>query len=142
MLWLDYSDELDGFLAEMSEAVDGTDLESDPRFVDWYGSVAIDAQAIKLLGYRTLAKTQRGMVSTEQSILKMMGSEAIQRAREEAVERLGPSSLDHTARPPLRHLQLDSYSESRFDRYLRSRSEEHTSELQSLMRNTYAVFCL
>src|SRR3546814_15469711 len=60
------------------------------------------------------------MVSTEQSILKMMGSEAIQRAREEAVERLGPSSLDHTARPPLRHLQLDSYSESRFDRYLRS----------------------
>src|SRR3546814_1214571 len=25
---------------------------------------------------------------------------------------------------------------------LRIRSEEHTSELQSLMRNTYAVFCL
>src|SRR3546814_1845895 len=26
--------------------------------------------------------------------------------------------------------------------YLASRSEEHTSELQSLMRNSYAVFCL
>src|SRR3546814_5004866 len=26
--------------------------------------------------------------------------------------------------------------------YLRERSEEHTSELQSLMRNSYAVFCL
>src|SRR3546814_1966118 len=25
---------------------------------------------------------------------------------------------------------------------IRSRSEEHTSELQSLMRNSYAVFCL
>src|SRR3546814_17915216 len=25
---------------------------------------------------------------------------------------------------------------------LRNRSEEHTSELQSLMRNSYAVFCL
>src|SRR3546814_8103790 len=25
---------------------------------------------------------------------------------------------------------------------LRKRSEEHTSELQSLMRNSYAVFCL
>src|SRR3546814_5428689 len=25
---------------------------------------------------------------------------------------------------------------------LRDRSEEHTSELQSLMRNSYAVFCL
>src|SRR3546814_9291947 len=27
-------------------------------------------------------------------------------------------------------------------RYLRRRSEEHTSELQSLMRRSYAVFCL
>src|SRR3546814_6330836 len=27
-------------------------------------------------------------------------------------------------------------------RYLHSRSEEHTSELQSLMRISYAVFCL
>src|SRR3546814_10399732 len=27
-------------------------------------------------------------------------------------------------------------------RYGRTRSEEHTSELQSLMRNSYAVFCL
>src|SRR3546814_9558310 len=26
--------------------------------------------------------------------------------------------------------------------YTRERSEEHTSELQSLMRNSYAVFCL
>src|SRR3546814_5905939 len=29
-----------------------------------------------------------------------------------------------------------------FDEILRVRSEEHTSELQSLMRNSYAVFCL
>src|SRR3546814_8903060 len=28
------------------------------------------------------------------------------------------------------------------DGYRESRSEEHTSELQSLMRNSYAVFCL
>src|SRR3546814_9898459 len=27
-------------------------------------------------------------------------------------------------------------------RYLEQRSEEHTSELQSLMRTSYAVFCL
>src|SRR3546814_7640040 len=26
--------------------------------------------------------------------------------------------------------------------HMRARSEEHTSELQSLMRNSYAVFCL
>src|SRR3546814_7817502 len=29
-----------------------------------------------------------------------------------------------------------------FARLITSRSEEHTSELQSLMRNSYAVFCL
>src|SRR3546814_4079903 len=28
------------------------------------------------------------------------------------------------------------------DHFRRDRSEEHTSELQSLMRNSYAVFCL
>src|SRR3546814_5267663 len=28
------------------------------------------------------------------------------------------------------------------ERFRGSRSEEHTSELQSLMRNSYAVFCL
>src|SRR3546814_8764292 len=31
---------------------------------------------------------------------------------------------------------------ARFARLLSARSEEHTSELQSLMRNSYAVFCL
>src|SRR3546814_4644557 len=29
-----------------------------------------------------------------------------------------------------------------FEAYQRRRSEEHTSELQSLMRTSYAVFCL
>src|SRR3546814_4608035 len=31
---------------------------------------------------------------------------------------------------------------ARADRHQSGRSEEHTSELQSLMRNSYAVFCL
>src|SRR3546814_2968128 len=33
-------------------------------------------------------------------------------------------------------------SPMRFPIWVQPRSEEHTSELQSLMRNTYAVFCL
>src|SRR3546814_12229511 len=33
-------------------------------------------------------------------------------------------------------------SEGMRNRYLQDRSEEHTSELQSLMRISYAVFCL
>src|SRR3546814_2621427 len=35
------------------------------------------------------------------------------------------------------HLSLKAASKNAFER-----SEEHTSELQSLMRNSYAVFCL
>src|SRR3546814_1479595 len=37
------------------------------------------------------------------------------------------------------HLLLDNMS---LDELRASRSEEHTSELQSLMRRSYAVFCL
>src|SRR3546814_1280044 len=54
---------------------------------------------------------------------------------------------DHKARPPFtRHFDMRPTTGPRFDwksevgEYLRS--EEHTSELQSLMRNSYAVFCL
>src|SRR3546814_5218022 len=37
---------------------------------------------------------------------------------------------------------LDMYNNSKVDKSGRERSEEHTSELQSLMRISYAVFCL
>src|SRR3546814_10839449 len=40
-----------------------------------------------------------------------------------------------------RQLLLDVKLEQRIEDFVR-RSEEHTSELQSLMRNSYAVFCL
>src|SRR3546814_5274233 len=45
---------------------------------------------------------------------------------------------------PERHLScFDSQSTRRHrDQYRPQRSEEHTSELQSLMRISYAVFCL
>src|SRR3546814_9756435 len=42
------------------------------------------------------------------------------------------------AQPPVHHGPRGAKS----DYMSRRRSEEHTSELQSLMRNSYAVFCL
>src|SRR3546814_7861563 len=54
---------------------------------------------------------------------------------------------DHVS--PTGRLRRDAHAEKRqgrFDQHGRgrheSRSEEHTSELKSLMRNSYAVFCL
>src|SRR3546814_10317841 len=50
--------------------------------------------------------------------------------------------------PPVRTPAISSSMEARFVTWVRvtaptaSRSEEHTSELQSLMRISYAVFCL
>src|SRR3546814_7707981 len=41
-----------------------------------------------------------------------------------------------------RHIALIKRARHDIDRRYTGRSEEHTSELQSLMRNSYAVFCL
>src|SRR3546814_9298943 len=53
----------------------------------------------------------------------------------------------HPARPPIPLLHVDTTWKFREmiafrDRRALERSEEHTSELQSLMRISYAVFCL
>src|SRR3546814_6133840 len=42
----------------------------------------------------------------------------------------------------VRSLGGNREGEMRITRFLRNSSDEHTSELQSLMRNTYDVFCL
>src|SRR3546814_3984286 len=44
--------------------------------------------------------------------------------------------------PPKRHPEHQRQPDRRTTRGCRKRSEEHTSELQSLMRISYAVFCL
>src|SRR3546814_8616345 len=52
----------------------------------------------------------------------------------------GPLCTQHRARVADRPRDLDP--ERAILRRIRARSEEHTSELQSLMRISYAVFCL
>src|SRR3546814_2239460 len=72
----------------------------------------------------------------------------------QAVERIGESVLGHVARPvtelpscPVRAVLIAGFDAGRAANHIRhllpaGRSEEHTSELQSLMRISYAVFCL
>src|SRR3546814_19235009 len=46
------------------------------------------------------------------------------------------------ARRRRQEFELESLAVAGLEGFLLHRSEEHTSELQSLMRNSYAVFCL
>src|SRR3546814_7095192 len=64
---------------------------------------------------------------------------------------LRPQGMAHHFRQPVRGDHLDVVVQQADDLTAgttgaevvdRGRSEEHTSELQSLMRNSYAVFCL
>ena len=139
MLWLHYSVALDRFLDEFRTAIGGADAAGDDRLVDWCGSVAIDAQAVKLLGYRTLAKTRRGMVATEQSILKLLSSEALQDGYARAVEELGAPGLDQEVLSgPHHHLQLDGYTNSWFDGYLRTFAGTIAGGTSEIQRNIVA----
>jgi alkylation response protein AidB-like acyl-CoA dehydrogenase len=139
MLWIHYSENLDRFLESFGRTVAGTPLADDPRVVDRYASVAIDAQALKLLGYRTLAKARRGMAANEQSILKLFASEAIQRAHGDAVEVLGPRALDNTGLiGDFEHLELDAYNGSWFDLYLRSFAGTIAGGTSEIQRNIVA----
>src|SRR3546814_8416431 len=52
----------------------------------------------------------------------------------------GPSGVDRRCRAA--GGPTSSYGASGASDWARRRSEEHTSELQSLMRNSYAAFCL
>src|SRR3546814_4687311 len=52
------------------------------------------------------------------------------------------TDLVHPREERQRLVQLSTQLESLALRELQKRSEEHTSELQSLMRISYAVFCL
>src|SRR3546814_4349512 len=63
------------------------------------------------------------------------------RVDEEFAERVGPGLLDpEQAAPADRRHRIGGILLN--PRLLVRRSEEHTSELQSLMRTSYAVFCL
>jgi alkylation response protein AidB-like acyl-CoA dehydrogenase len=139
MLWLSHSERIDDVLEHFATHVRGTPIADDPLTLDWYGRLAMDAMALRLLGYRTLAKMNRGVDPAEQSILKLFGSEAWQRASNDALETFGPEALDVTRRTaPLNHLNHDPYTASWFDRYCRSFAATIAGGTSEIQRNIIA----
>ena len=92
MLWLGYAHDLVEILDHLAVLSRQRQLDDHER--DLVASVYVDAQAVQLMGYRGLAKTAKGQDSPEQSILKLFGSEAVQRAVLAASEMVGADALD------------------------------------------------
>src|SRR3546814_1820704 len=60
----------------------------------------------------------------------------------EVAAALAEVGIAHLAAAPVQQLSGGEFQRALLARALIRRSEEHTSELQSLMRISYAVFCL
>ncbi|MHB8317688.1 MAG: acyl-CoA dehydrogenase family protein [Acidimicrobiales bacterium] len=96
-------------LCRLSERDDGmgSKIGCDPRFSDALAEMAMDAQAIRCLGYRGFAKATRGEPATEHMILKLFSSEAERRACLIGAEVLGAYGLDLDGPGPVRWSDVD-----------------------------------
>jgi alkylation response protein AidB-like acyl-CoA dehydrogenase len=99
MLWINYAYDLQRAvqaLVELGErpAPGGGRLGDDPRFRDAVASFHIDGQALLAMGYRGFSKFLAGRSAPEHSLLKLYGSEALQKALLYGTEVLGPDELD------------------------------------------------
>lgn len=139
MLWLDMAEALDdardhsvAFLRDRPEA-------DEPLLRDQLAGLAIDAVALRVLGHRTLAKMNQGLEPSEQSILKLFGSEALREGLGNVLEALGSAALDvsiETSEP--QPFQDDRYRSSWFERYLYSFSYTIAGGTSEIQRNIVA----
>jgi alkylation response protein AidB-like acyl-CoA dehydrogenase len=99
MLWVDYAYNLQRAVRVMIGLADrrvpgGGRLGDDDRFRDAVASFYVDSQALMTMGYRGFSKFMAGKASPEHSLLKLYGSEALQRCLLTASEMLGPEMID------------------------------------------------
>ncbi len=99
MLWIEYvyllqraADALQG-LGGRTRA-DGSRLGDDAGFRNVVAGFKIDVMAIMAMGYRGFSKFMAGKSSPEHSLLKLYGSEAVQRCLLAGTQYLGPEGMD------------------------------------------------
>ncbi|HVV35921.1 MAG TPA: acyl-CoA dehydrogenase, partial [Acidimicrobiales bacterium] len=121
MLWLGYVERLDDLLQYGGREIRHHDLTEDSYTLEWYAQLAIDTEALRFLGYRTLAAAAQGVETQQQSSLKLMGSEASQRTTLHVLETVGADALDpHVRSAPFEPFNLDVWTDNWFNLYLRS----------------------
>jgi alkylation response protein AidB-like acyl-CoA dehydrogenase len=99
MLWINYAYDVQRAVNALVALGDrktpgGGRLGDDARFRDTVASFYVDAQALLTMGYRGFSKFLHGKASPEHSLLKLFGSESLQKALLFGAESLGPDALD------------------------------------------------
>ena len=138
MLWVMWSQGLDEQIADLIEDLGSTGA-TDEMDMDRLGRLICDAEALRLLGHQCLAKLERGVDPAEQSLLKLMGSEAQREAALLALEVFGARGLDQRRpeRPP-QPFGVDRSSETWFHRYLFSFAGTISGGTSEIQRNIIA----
>jgi alkylation response protein AidB-like acyl-CoA dehydrogenase len=78
-----------------AEAANGRPLGEDAGYRDAVAGFHVDAQALMMMGYRGFSKFLKGKSAPEHSLLKLYGSEALQKALLFGTEALGIDALDN-----------------------------------------------
>jgi alkylation response protein AidB-like acyl-CoA dehydrogenase len=132
MLWMGYADQLQELTADFRPS--GA-LER-----DLYATLVMDSEALRLLGSVALARAARGEEDVPSlSVLKLLGSEAVQTATGHVLSAAGTDGLVHPATTgPYAPLNLDSHYGSWFDRYLRSFAATIAGGTSEIQRNIIA----
>src|SRR3546814_4686130 len=94
-----------------------------------------------LFPYTTRFRSRGGPVRMQRYVDRQLRPGVIEMARRE-IPRHGPRAICREFHSPLSNRGQDQRGTRSRHEQFDVRSEEHTSELQSLMRISYAVFCL
>jgi alkylation response protein AidB-like acyl-CoA dehydrogenase len=105
MLWIDYAYSLDRAVRALvalgdEPAAGGGRIGDDPVYRDRVATMAIDARAIRCMGYRGFSKFMAGKSAPEHSLLKLFGSEAVLRALQIGTTALGAPGLERARKGP------------------------------------------
>jgi alkylation response protein AidB-like acyl-CoA dehydrogenase len=138
MLWIDYAYDAQRALRALialgeRPGADGRPLREDPVFRDEVAGFHVDVQAMLLMGYRGFSKFMKGRAAPEHSLLKLYGSETVQRLLQAGGEALGPDALDTAYNGPKMWREG-----SWFTQYLRSYAGTIPGGTSEIQRNIIA----
>jgi len=134
MLWITNANMIDRGLEGLIELGHETGEAGDPLWRDRVAQLAIDAQAIKLLGYRGFAKASRGERADELSLLKLYSSEIEREVYLTGAEALGSDAVDVSRHGPSTNWRGGAW----MTQYLRSFSGTIAGGTSEIQRNIIA----